>query len=109
MFSFTQPICIVLYEKPVIIQNAFLSGFFIKTIFSQLQNLDGACIQSVNLVVDEDPRTEITMSHIGEVFVSSQYRISLPYSDGNCTFSGKPKHCMLRPTPKGSPGRPDVD
>ncbi|XP_076144123.1 otogelin [Alosa pseudoharengus] len=44
-------------------------------------NLDGACIQSVNLVVDEDPRTEITMSHIGEVFVSSQYRISLPYSD----------------------------
>ncbi|XP_063044345.1 otogelin [Engraulis encrasicolus] len=44
-------------------------------------NLDGACIQSVNLVVDEDPRTEITMNHIGEVFVSSQYRISLPYSD----------------------------
>uniref|UniRef100_A0AAY4C9Z8 Otogelin n=1 Tax=Denticeps clupeoides TaxID=299321 RepID=A0AAY4C9Z8_9TELE len=44
-------------------------------------NLDGACIQSVNLVLDEDPRTEITMSHIGEVFIASQYRISLPYSD----------------------------
>ncbi len=48
-----------------------------------LQNLDGACIQSVNLMVDEDPRTEITMSHSGEVFLASQFRISLPYSDGN--------------------------
>uniref|UniRef100_A0A3Q1IUV9 Uncharacterized protein n=1 Tax=Anabas testudineus TaxID=64144 RepID=A0A3Q1IUV9_ANATE len=44
-------------------------------------NLDGACIQSVNLVIDEDPRTEITLSHIGEVFMAGQYRISLPYSD----------------------------
>ncbi|XP_035275409.1 otogelin [Anguilla anguilla] len=44
-------------------------------------NLDGACIQSVNLILDEDPKTEITMSHSGEVFISSQYRISLPYSD----------------------------
>ncbi|TDH17418.1 hypothetical protein EPR50_G00008130 [Perca flavescens] len=44
-------------------------------------NLDGACIQSVNLVIDEDPRTEITMSHLGEVFMAGQYRISLPYSD----------------------------
>ncbi|KAF6733553.1 Otogelin, partial [Oryzias melastigma] len=44
-------------------------------------NLDGACIQSVNLVIDEDPRTEITLSHTGEVFMAGQYRISLPYSD----------------------------
>ncbi|CAM4525951.1 unnamed protein product [Leuciscus chuanchicus] len=44
-------------------------------------NLDGACIQSVNLVLDEDPRTEITVSHSGEVFLASQFRISLPYSD----------------------------
>ncbi|KAM7405723.1 hypothetical protein PAMP_000150 [Pampus punctatissimus] len=44
-------------------------------------NLDGACIQSVNLVVDEDPRTEITLSRVGEVFMAGQYRISLPYSD----------------------------
>ncbi|XP_070687646.1 otogelin [Pempheris klunzingeri] len=46
-------------------------------------NLDGACIQSVNLVIDEDPRTEITLSHVGEVFMAGQYRISLPYSDDN--------------------------
>ncbi|KAI3377328.1 hypothetical protein L3Q82_008531, partial [Scortum barcoo] len=44
-------------------------------------NLDGACIQSVNLVIDEDPRMEITLSHVGEVFMAGQYRISLPYSD----------------------------
>ncbi|XP_054627590.1 otogelin isoform X1 [Dunckerocampus dactyliophorus] len=44
-------------------------------------NLDGACIQSINLVIDEDPKTEITLSHIGEVFMAGRYRISLPYSD----------------------------
>uniref|UniRef100_A0A8C2WKQ8 Otogelin n=1 Tax=Cyclopterus lumpus TaxID=8103 RepID=A0A8C2WKQ8_CYCLU len=44
-------------------------------------NLDGACIQSVSLVIDEDPRTEITLSHVGEVFMAGHYRISLPYSD----------------------------
>lgn len=48
-----------------------------------LQNLDGACIQSVNLVIDEDPKTEITLSHVGEVYRAGQYRISLPYSDGD--------------------------
>nr|XP_061811172.1 otogelin-like [Nerophis lumbriciformis] len=46
-------------------------------------NLDGSCIQSVNLVIDEDPRMEITLSHIGEVYIAGQYRISLPYSDDN--------------------------
>ncbi|KAJ3592886.1 hypothetical protein NHX12_005224, partial [Muraenolepis orangiensis] len=44
-------------------------------------NLDGACIQSVSLVFDEDPRSEITLSHLGEVFRAGQYRVSLPYSD----------------------------
>lgn len=40
-------------------------------------------MQSVNLVIDEDPRTEITLSHVGEVFMAGQYRVSLPYSDGS--------------------------
>uniref|UniRef100_A0A8C9VDF4 Otogelin n=1 Tax=Scleropages formosus TaxID=113540 RepID=A0A8C9VDF4_SCLFO len=35
-------------------------------------NLDGACIQSVTLVIDEDPRMEVTLSRSGEVFVSGQ-------------------------------------
>ncbi|XP_019722789.1 otogelin [Hippocampus comes] len=46
-------------------------------------NLDGSCIQSVNLVIDEDARMEITLSHNGEVFIAGHYRISLPYSDDN--------------------------
>ncbi|MBN3324021.1 OTOG protein, partial [Atractosteus spatula] len=46
-------------------------------------NLDGACIQSVSLVVDEDPRKEITVTHNGEVYVFSQYRIALPYTDAS--------------------------
>ncbi|XP_060714805.1 otogelin [Tachysurus vachellii] len=44
-------------------------------------NLDGACIQSVNLVLNEDPRTEVMLSHSGEVYMASQIRVSLPYSD----------------------------
>ncbi|MEQ2260997.1 hypothetical protein XENORESO_004064, partial [Xenotaenia resolanae] len=38
--------------------------------------------EGVNLVIDEDTRTEITLNHVGEVFMAGQYRISLPYSDG---------------------------
>lgn len=61
------------------------------------QNLDGACIQSVNLVIDEDPRTEITMSHSGEVYLASQFRISLPYSDGKllCPLCDKMVICCI--------------
>ncbi|XP_023807134.2 otogelin isoform X3 [Oryzias latipes] len=60
-----------------------LSGKFTVTIQNAPcgPDLDGACIQSVSLVVDEDPRTEMTLSHMGEVFMAGQYRISLPYYD----------------------------
>ncbi|XP_036439819.1 otogelin isoform X3 [Colossoma macropomum] len=59
------------------------SGGFIVTIQNAPcgHNLDGACIQSVNLVLNEDPRTEVSLSHNGEIYMSSQFRISLPYSD----------------------------
>lgn len=60
-----------------------IPSWFMKLSPPEMQNLDGACIQSVNLVIDEDSRTEITLSHVGEVFMAGQYRISLPYSDGN--------------------------
>lgn len=60
---------------------------FYRAISPHFQNLDGACIQSVNLVVDEDPKSEITLSHVGEVFMAGQYRISLPYSDGKKLLS----------------------
>ncbi len=67
---------------------------FYQAILSQLQNLDGACIQSVNLVIDEDQRMEITLSHVGEVFMSGQYRISLPYSDGNALLFLSPSNIV---------------
>ncbi|XP_067849686.1 otogelin [Heptranchias perlo] len=44
-------------------------------------NLNGACIQSVSLVVDEDLKKQVTLTHSGEVYHCNQYRISLPYTD----------------------------
>ncbi|XP_069778176.1 otogelin [Narcine bancroftii] len=44
-------------------------------------NLNGACIQSVSIVVDEDPKKQVTLTHSGEVYHCNQYRISLPYKD----------------------------
>ncbi|XP_062845430.1 otogelin [Trichomycterus rosablanca] len=59
------------------------SGEFIVTIQNAPcgPNLDGACIQSVSLVLNEDSRTEVTLSNSGEVFMAGQFRIFLPYSD----------------------------
>ena len=58
------------------------------------QTLDGACIQSVSLLFDEDPRSQITLSHLGEVFRAGQYRVSLPYSDGKAGLRHHdPGHC----------------
>ncbi|XP_077442602.1 otogelin [Stigmatopora argus] len=61
------------------------SGMFTVTIQNAPcgANLDGSCIQSVNLVIDEEPRMEITLSHLGEVYIAGQYQISLPYFDDN--------------------------
>ncbi|XP_067901966.1 otogelin-like [Heterodontus francisci] len=44
-------------------------------------NLNGVCIQSVSLVVDEDLKKQVTLTHSGEVYHCNQYRISLPYTD----------------------------
>ncbi|XP_051885648.1 otogelin-like [Pristis pectinata] len=44
-------------------------------------NLNGACIQSVSIIVDEDPKKQVTLTHSGEVYHCNQYRISLPYKD----------------------------
>ncbi|XP_072448981.1 otogelin [Chiloscyllium punctatum] len=44
-------------------------------------NLNGACIQSVSLVIDEDLKKQVTLTHSGEVYHCNQYRISLPYKD----------------------------
>ncbi|XP_039596385.1 otogelin [Polypterus senegalus] len=66
-----------------ILAKSASSGKFMVTLQNMPcgENLDGSCIQSVNVMVDEDPRTQITVTHTGEVFASGQYRIRLPYSD----------------------------
>ncbi|XP_077177718.1 otogelin isoform X2 [Paroedura picta] len=45
------------------------------------QNQDGACIQSVSLVLDQDPKRQVTLTHLGDVLVYDQYKINLPYID----------------------------
>ncbi|XP_062919170.1 otogelin-like protein [Mobula hypostoma] len=44
-------------------------------------DLNGACIQSVSIIVDEDLKKQVTLTHSGEVYHCNQYRISLPYKD----------------------------
>ncbi|XP_041052579.1 otogelin [Carcharodon carcharias] len=44
-------------------------------------NLNGACVQSVSLVVDEDMKKQVTLTRSGEAYHCNQYRISLPYTD----------------------------
>ncbi|KFP28983.1 Otogelin, partial [Colius striatus] len=45
------------------------------------QNQDGSCIQSINLILKQDPRRQVTLSHSGDVLIYDQYKISLPYAD----------------------------
>ncbi|KAM5138248.1 otogelin [Mantella aurantiaca] len=45
------------------------------------QNLDGSCIQSVNLIMDQDQRKQVTLTQAGDVLVYDQYKINLPYTD----------------------------
>nr|XP_056707924.1 otogelin [Euleptes europaea] len=45
------------------------------------QNQDGACIQSVSLVLDQDSKRQVTLTHSGDVLVYDQYKINLPYID----------------------------
>ncbi|XP_054825974.1 otogelin [Eublepharis macularius] len=45
------------------------------------QNQDGACIQSVSIILDQDPKRQVTLTHSGDVLVYDQYKINLPYID----------------------------
>ncbi|NXM39398.1 OTOG protein, partial [Gymnorhina tibicen] len=45
------------------------------------QNQDGSCIQSVSLVLKQDPKRQVTLTHSGDVLVYDQYKINLPYAD----------------------------
>ncbi|NXR68822.1 OTOG protein, partial [Rhadina sibilatrix] len=45
------------------------------------QNQDGSCIQSVSLILKQDPKRQVTLTHSGDVLIYDQYKISLPYAD----------------------------
>ncbi|KAI1232574.1 Otogelin, partial [Lamprotornis superbus] len=45
------------------------------------QNQDGSCIQSVSLILRQDPKRQVTLTHSGEVLIYDQYKINLPYAD----------------------------
>ncbi|KAJ1177086.1 hypothetical protein NDU88_002349 [Pleurodeles waltl] len=45
------------------------------------QNQDGSCIQSVSLILNQDARKQVTLTHLGDVLVYDHYKVNLPYSD----------------------------
>ncbi|NXE20709.1 OTOG protein, partial [Ardeotis kori] len=45
------------------------------------ENQDGSCIQSISLVLKQDPKRQVTLTHSGDVLVYDQYKINLPYAD----------------------------
>ncbi|NXD25862.1 OTOG protein, partial [Spelaeornis formosus] len=45
------------------------------------QNQDGTCIQSVSLILKQDPKRQVTLSYSGDVLIYDQYKINLPYAD----------------------------
>ncbi|KFV78357.1 Otogelin, partial [Struthio camelus australis] len=45
------------------------------------QNQDGSCIQSISLILKQDPKRQVTLTHSGDVLIYDQYKISLPYTD----------------------------
>ncbi|KAK4821898.1 hypothetical protein QYF61_004544 [Mycteria americana] len=45
------------------------------------QNQDGSCIQSISLILKQDPKRQVTLTHSGDVLVYDQYKINLPYVD----------------------------
>ncbi|NXK84637.1 OTOG protein, partial [Amazona guildingii] len=45
------------------------------------QNQGGSCIQSVSLILKQDLKRQVTLTHSGDVLVYDQYKINLPYAD----------------------------
>ncbi|XP_053101565.1 otogelin [Hemicordylus capensis] len=66
-----------------ILAKSLTSGKFVVTLQNAPcgQNQDGVCIQSVSLILDQDPKRQVTLTHSGDVLVYDQYKINLPYID----------------------------
>ncbi|ELW70757.1 Otogelin [Tupaia chinensis] len=44
-------------------------------------NQDGACVQSVSVILHQDPRRQVTLTQAGDVLLFDQYKITPPYTD----------------------------
>uniref|UniRef100_A0A8C6RKH3 Otogelin n=1 Tax=Nannospalax galili TaxID=1026970 RepID=A0A8C6RKH3_NANGA len=44
-------------------------------------NQDGACVQSVSVILHQDPRKQVTLTQAGDVLLFDQYKITPPYTD----------------------------
>ncbi|NWU95954.1 OTOG protein, partial [Upupa epops] len=45
------------------------------------QNQDVSCVQSVSLILNQNPKKQVTLTHSGDVLVYDQYKVNLPYAD----------------------------
>lgn len=50
--------------------------------FLSLQNQDGVCVQSVSVILHQDPRRQVTLTQAGDVLLFDQYKVTPPYTDG---------------------------
>ncbi|XP_012412723.1 otogelin [Trichechus manatus latirostris] len=44
-------------------------------------NQDGACVQSVSVILHQDPRRQVTLTQAGDVLLFDQYKVTPPYMD----------------------------
>ncbi|XP_075182586.1 otogelin [Anomaloglossus baeobatrachus] len=66
-----------------VLAKSLLSGVFSVSLLAGPcgANLDGYCIQSVNIMVYQDQRKQVMVTQSGDILVYGQYKISLPYTD----------------------------
>lgn len=50
--------------------------------FFSVQNQDGVCVQSVSVILHQDPRRQVTLTQAGDVLLFDQYKVTPPYTDG---------------------------
>ncbi|XP_053780390.1 otogelin [Desmodus rotundus] len=44
-------------------------------------NQDGVCVQSVSVILHQDPRKQVTLTQAGDVLLFDQYKVTPPYTD----------------------------
>ncbi|KAM9301713.1 otogelin [Gastrophryne carolinensis] len=59
------------------------------------QNLDSSCLQSVNIIINQEQHKQVTLTQAGDVLVQEQYRVSLPYSDGSQVDHSANQLCLF--------------